>query len=243
MKIQFDPNLEYQQEAIKSVTDIFEGQEVCTSNFSVPSFDNDGLYNNETELGYGNKLHLLDDEIVENLIEFIQSTNPIVIIDEPQSVDTTSKSKEAIESLNPLCTIRYFGFDVNTLTVMANESYEEFANQLQKEIEDDTGIKFGLIEEHSFADLTLININNEEEYLVLDKSEDLWKHLYDEKYIDDRGKVQDSLKIDLKANSVTLPDGYEAVSPQIISLLKKVAGNLNILMHLVMMWRLLRLRR
>ena len=40
-------------------------------------------------------------------IEFIQSTNPIVIIDEPQSVDTTSKSKEAIESLNPLCTIRY----------------------------------------------------------------------------------------------------------------------------------------
>ena len=67
MKIQFDPNLEYQQEAIKSVTDIFEGQEVCTSNFSVPSFDNNGLYNNETELGYGNKLHLLDDEIVENL--------------------------------------------------------------------------------------------------------------------------------------------------------------------------------
>ena len=51
MKIQFDPNLEYQQEAIKSVTDIFEGQEVCTSNFSVPSFDNNGLYNNETELG------------------------------------------------------------------------------------------------------------------------------------------------------------------------------------------------
>jgi len=31
MKIQFDPNLDYQQEAIKSVTDIFEGQEVCSS--------------------------------------------------------------------------------------------------------------------------------------------------------------------------------------------------------------------
>jgi len=72
MKIQFDPNLEYQQEAIKSVTDIFEGQEVCTSNFSVPSFDNDGLYNNETELGYGNKLHLLDDEIVENNIPYYE---------------------------------------------------------------------------------------------------------------------------------------------------------------------------
>ncbi|RFU69457.1 type III restriction endonuclease subunit R [Peribacillus saganii] len=40
-------------------------------------------------------------------IEFIQQTNPIVIIDEPQSVDTTAKAKEAISSLNPLCTLRY----------------------------------------------------------------------------------------------------------------------------------------
>ncbi|MCP6451425.1 hypothetical protein NL490_27440, partial [Klebsiella pneumoniae] len=40
-------------------------------------------------------------------IEFIQQTNPIVIIDEPQSVDTTPKSKEAIASLHPLCTLRY----------------------------------------------------------------------------------------------------------------------------------------
>ena len=36
-------------------------------------------------------------------IQFIQETNPIVIIDEPQSVDNTDKSKEAISSLNPLC--------------------------------------------------------------------------------------------------------------------------------------------
>jgi len=34
--------------------------------------------------------------------------------------------------------------------------------------------------------------------------------------------------MDLRGNCVVLPDGYEAVSPQIISLLKKVAGNLNI---------------
>ncbi len=40
-------------------------------------------------------------------IEFIQATNPIVIIDEPQSVDSTEKSQEAIKALNPLCTLRY----------------------------------------------------------------------------------------------------------------------------------------
>ena len=40
-------------------------------------------------------------------IEFVCATNPIVIIDEPQSVDNTEKSQEAIRSLNPLCTLRY----------------------------------------------------------------------------------------------------------------------------------------
>ena len=67
MKLQYDPNLEYQQEAVRAVTDLFDGQEVCDSNFSVPSFDVQGLMQNETELGYGNKLHLLDEEILENL--------------------------------------------------------------------------------------------------------------------------------------------------------------------------------
>src|SRR5205814_1390444 len=40
-------------------------------------------------------------------IEFIQSTTPIVIIDEPQSVDNTEKAQEAIRALKPLCTLRY----------------------------------------------------------------------------------------------------------------------------------------
>ena len=40
-------------------------------------------------------------------IDFVQAARPIVIIDEPQSVDNTAKAKEAIIQLNPLCTLRY----------------------------------------------------------------------------------------------------------------------------------------
>ena len=40
-------------------------------------------------------------------IEFIRGANPIVIIDEPQSVDTTPKSRRAIAQLNPAATLRY----------------------------------------------------------------------------------------------------------------------------------------
>jgi type III restriction enzyme len=123
---------------------------------------------------------------------------------------------------------RVFGFEVNTLTVMANESYEEFAKKLQKEIEEDTGIKFGLIEEHSFANIVVPTEEDEERYLGVERSEKLWKNLYERKYIDEKGKVQESLKTALKTDTVILPDGYEAVAPQIISILKKVAGNLNI---------------
>ena len=43
----------------------------------------------------------------ETAMRYIQDTNPIVIIDEPQSVDNTPKAKEAIASLNPLCVLRY----------------------------------------------------------------------------------------------------------------------------------------
>lgn len=43
----------------------------------------------------------------ETAMRFIQDTHPIVIIDEPQSVDNTAKAKEAIASLNPLCVLRY----------------------------------------------------------------------------------------------------------------------------------------
>lgn len=40
-------------------------------------------------------------------IDFVHAARPIVIIDEPQSVDSTEKSREAIMQLNPLCTLRY----------------------------------------------------------------------------------------------------------------------------------------
>ena len=43
----------------------------------------------------------------ETAMRYIQDTNPIVIIDEPQSVDNTPKAKEAIQSLNPMCVLRY----------------------------------------------------------------------------------------------------------------------------------------
>ncbi|ERS15494.1 hypothetical protein Q668_00265 [Alcanivorax sp. PN-3] len=123
---------------------------------------------------------------------------------------------------------RIHGFEVNTLTVMANESYEDFVRQLQKEIEEEEGIRFGLVEKHQFANVVVAHEGERPQYLGAKTSEEVWQHLVDTGYIDNKGKVQDKLKLDLKDNQVQLPDAVKDVSGPITALLKKVAGGLNV---------------
>ena len=54
----------------------------------------------------------------ETAMRYIQDTNPIVIIDEPQSVDNTPKAQEAIASLNPLCVLRYSATHRNRINLL-----------------------------------------------------------------------------------------------------------------------------
>lgn len=123
---------------------------------------------------------------------------------------------------------RVRGFDVNTLTIMANESYEEFAKALQKEIESDEGIKFGVIEEHFFANIVMEQEDGTSSYLGAENSEAIYEHLSNNKYIDSRGKIQDNLRRDIKDNIFEVPEAYESVKDKIISVITKIAGNLNI---------------
>ena len=122
---------------------------------------------------------------------------------------------------------RVYGFDINTLTVMANESYEDFANKLQNEYEDDEGIKFGIVEEHTFANIIL---SNECEYTYLEQ--ELSKKIFDDlkksEYIDKKGKITNKLKVDLKDNNVAILDEFKPIKSKIINTLKKLAGGLNV---------------
>lgn len=67
--------------------------------------------------------------------EYIQSVHPIVIIDEPQSVDNTPKAKMAIQSLNPLCSLRYSATHVNPYNLMYKlDPIKSYAMRLVKKI-------------------------------------------------------------------------------------------------------------
>ncbi|MBO6042969.1 MAG: DEAD/DEAH box helicase family protein [Acetobacter sp.] len=123
---------------------------------------------------------------------------------------------------------RIKGFDVNTLTVMTNDSYENFVKDLQKEIEDEEGIKFGLVEPHIFTNIPVQNADGTTEPLGLDQSEALYQHLVEKAYITPSGKILDALKKDLKENTLDLPPVFEPLKPDISACLKKIAGGLNI---------------
>src|SRR5690606_20879129 len=69
-------------------------------------------------------------------IEWIQATNPVVIIDEPQSVDTTPKSREAIASLNPLFILRYSATHIDRYHMVYRlDAVDAYERKLVKEIE------------------------------------------------------------------------------------------------------------
>jgi type III restriction enzyme len=123
---------------------------------------------------------------------------------------------------------RLRGFEVNTLTVIAMESYEEFAENLQKEIEQDTGIRFGIVEEHQFAAIAVAEPDGTTKPLGVEKSKALWEHFKAAGHIDAQGKVQDSLKKALKDGTLQVPEAFTAQLDQITVVLKKAAGRLEI---------------
>jgi type III restriction enzyme len=123
---------------------------------------------------------------------------------------------------------RLRGFAVNTLTVVANESYESFAENLQREIEQDTGIRFGIVESHQFAPLSIVGSDGQPKPMGVDLSKQLWEHLKTEGLIDAHGKVLDTLRKALKEDTLVLPDAFSSARKSIVTLLHKLAGKLDV---------------
>lgn len=123
---------------------------------------------------------------------------------------------------------RVRGFEVNTLTVVARESYEEFAENLQREIEKDTGIRFGVIEPHQFAHIPVVGEDGEAGILGFDKSQVLYDHLRAAGHISAKGHIQDSLRQALKADSLAIPDELASQRAGVVAVLCKFAGRLEV---------------
>lgn len=75
MKLKFDPNLDYQLDAIQSIVDIFDGQPLGQGEFEVSLNDQVGFIE-QNELGIGNQLSIERSQILEN-VRTVQERNQI----------------------------------------------------------------------------------------------------------------------------------------------------------------------
>ena len=123
---------------------------------------------------------------------------------------------------------RLHGFELNTLTVIARESYEEFAENLQHEIEAETGIRFGIVEPHQFAQIPVVVNGGETAALGFDKSQTLYEHLRAQGYIDASGQIRDSLRKALRDDTLELPEEFAAQRADIAAVLRKLSGRLKV---------------
>lgn len=108
------------------------------------------------------------------------------------------------------------GFDVNTLTIMANESYQEFASGLQQEYEEE-GMEFGVFAKDIFSSL-VIEIDEKTGYktpLGHQRSEQLVSYLKEQKYIDDKNKGTEALAKAIKEETFDIPEDFKEIAPDI----------------------------
>ena len=123
---------------------------------------------------------------------------------------------------------RLRGFQVNTLTVVAMESYGEFAENLQREIEHDTGIRFGVVQAHQFAAIPVAREDGQTTALGFGASQAFYEHLRAAGYIDAQGRIRDSLRKALRDSSFDVPARFAASQDGIVSILRKLAGRLDV---------------
>jgi len=105
---------------------------------------------------------------------------------------------------------------INILHVIAEESFAEFADKLQKEIEDETGVKFGILDIDMFVDILYTDENGEEQKTSATDARGILEHFRAKNYIDTKGKIKDTLKNDLLAGKVDLPAKFERAKDRII---------------------------
>lgn len=105
----------------------------------------------QKDVGDGDDYHALTEAQIKKLnvihrdddqsngyrwIQYVQETNPILIIDEPQSVDNTAKARRAINTLHPQLCLRYSVTHINPYNLLYQlDPIRAYEMNLVKQIE------------------------------------------------------------------------------------------------------------
>lgn len=116
--------------------------------------------------------------------------------------------------------------NINILTVIAGERYEDYAHRLQTEIEQDTEITFGQVPKHAFAHLNWRERDGIILVLGVSGSEMLWNTLRTGSWLSAGGQVTDNLKKALHDGEPVVTGEYAVINEAVCTILRRYAGRL-----------------
>ena len=125
-------------------------------------------------------------------------------------------------------TIPNIGFhQINKLTVIANESYEDFVRGLQSQIQSNLFDRPSKVSESYFTGKN-VKVNGTDEVLMLSSTQarQIYFYLVANQYVDMNGNVTDSYRNDAINNTLKpLPDEVKTMSESIHNLVQRVYDN------------------
>lgn len=115
----------------------------------------------------------------------------------------------------------------NVLSVVANESYKEFASTLQKELETDN-FKFGVIEPISFTGISMKQYDGTVVELTQEDSKEIFDYLISNEYMSSKGKINSKYHLDKKEGTFVLPDKYEMFKEKVMKRIANLSREIEI---------------
>lgn len=98
--------------------------------------------------------------------------------------------------------------NIAQLTVVANESYRDFADSLQKEYTA-SGVSMGIVRQGEFAKIPLLDIKGQERLLGYAGSKSIWEELFKRGFLDSEGHVTANYRPEIKGFSLgPIPDFF-----------------------------------
>lgn len=114
---------------------------------------------------------------------------------------------------------RVFDENVNRLTIIANESYEDFARALQTEYEEDCGVTFGKVPKLAFSKLLQL-VDGEQKTIGRETSEQIWNSLVEKGFVSSEGKILPKFNPKDPSFSLELPVQFDEVKADIVEVLE-----------------------
>lgn len=98
--------------------------------------------------------------------------------------------------------------NIAQLTIVANESYRNFADSLQKEYTA-SGVSIGMVRQGEFAKIPFVDSNGEEKLLGFAGSKSIWEELLKRGFLDGDGRVTANYRPEIKGFSLgPIPDFF-----------------------------------